>query len=213
MINEIKTLGNASNMRKVLFFLIIFGIVFVGCYEGDIECSSSDHYVSLDVFTTDNIDSIHFYINKKQVCYGNVGTYHEMIICDDTLATGYMVAVNDVENANKCVGTEKIIWRVFHCFVGGIPGVDDDNAGVLDLELFDSVNKMHINFSRITLGGLYVNIIPEKDTTKWFGYTDNPVRPFFSEFNAPSVSTRMGCYNGYCIATSPMTERDVCCDK
>ena len=48
--------------------LIAISIVscVLGCYEGDIECSGSDHYVSLDVFMADNIDSIHFYINKKQ---------------------------------------------------------------------------------------------------------------------------------------------------
>ena len=197
-------------MRKILtFFLISAGTLFWGCYEGDLECSESSHFVSLDVITTNNTDSVRFYINNMQVCYGNVGTYHEMTICDDSLATGYMVAVNDVENV-KCVESEKKIWQVFHCFIGEL---SDVNADVLDLELFDSTNLENVSFSRIALGGLYINIIPEQDTAKWFGYKDNPIRPYFSEFNAPSVSTRMGCFDGYCIAALPMTEKKICWDK
>ena len=70
-----------------------------------------------------------------------------------------------------------------------------------------------INTSQVILGGRHINIIPETDTTKWFGYDQNPIRPYFDEFNTPALSMRMGCNDNYCMVALPMTQKEICRDK
>lgn len=193
-------------MQKIIFFVIC--VFFLGCTD-PMECSESNRYVGINVISTDNIDSIHFFINKRKICSAS----QVMMLCKESSKTNEMYAVDGDEEKNRCVGEDYLEWRVYHCYVGEIFGVDDVDSSALGIDLFTSANKISINFPQFVMGGLYINVISVGDTAKWFGYDENPVKPYFDDFKAPSLSTRKGCSDGFCLATIPMPQRDVCHDK
>lgn len=43
-----------------------------------------------------------------------------------------------------------------------------------------------------------------KQFYKWFSYKDNHTKPEHEAFVNPALSNRMGCFDGYCVATLPM---------
>ena len=202
-------------MRKIsiiLFFMVIG--VFLGCPTEELECTDSNNFVNLNVLTTDNVDSIHFFLNKKQVCHSNIGVFHNILICEDSSAKGYLSAIMADDAPDECdTPNKKLIWKGFHCFIGNSSDHVDIDSSILSLEIFSSAGSSMINTSQVILGGRHINIIPETDTTKWFGHDQNPIRPYFDEFNTPALSMRMGCNNNYCMAALPMTQKEICRDK
>ena len=192
-------------MRKIsiiLFFMVIG--VFLGCPTEELECTDSNNFVNLNVLTTDNVDSIHF----------NIGVFHNILICEDSSAKGYLSAIMADDAPDECdTPNKKLIWKGFHCFIGNSSDHVDIDSSILSLEIFSSAGSSMINTSQVILGGRHINIIPETDTTKWFGYDQNPIRPYFDEFNTPALSMRMGCNNNYCMAALPMTQKEICRDK
>ena len=61
-------------------------------------------------------------------------------------------------------------------------------------------------------GGQITNIITEKDTVNWFSQDENFVVPYFSDYKSPLLSIRLGCRDGYCFASLPITESEFCYD-
>ena len=79
--------------------------------------------------------------------------------------------------------------------------------------MFDGSQEKIISIDKPFSSNNMINIIPESDTAEWFGYKENPIRPFFDVFDSPASSNRAGCYDGYCVATLPMADNDFCYDK
>ena len=53
-------------MRKIgISFLIFWGTLFWGCYEGEYECFSN---LRVNYITASDVDSVHFYLNSERVC-------------------------------------------------------------------------------------------------------------------------------------------------
>ena len=81
-------------MRKIsiiLFFMVIG--VFLGCPTEELECTDSNNFVNLNVLTTDNVDSIHFFLNKKQVYNIDIVFLNNILIYEDSTEKGYMSAI------------------------------------------------------------------------------------------------------------------------
>ena len=117
-------------------------------------------------------------------------------------------------NLDNCVLSEEYpIWNGFHCLVGGPFGTINVDSGELSVHIFSQENRIKIKSSLISFAGNQINIIPEQDTTKWFSYVDNPIKPGHEAFESPATSNRMGCFDGYCVATLPMVEKVACRDK
>lgn len=203
-----------QKMSKIFLVLTtaICGL-FGGCYDGEMECYDSNRFVSLNFLTTDEFDSIQLYLNEKHICYGDVGVYYEQIICQDTGRFLVATVVSEAD-VDKCVlSEENPIWYGFHCFVGKPSDGIDVNSAKIRAQIFYKDEKSWIETPLNTWGGNYVNVIAESDTTRWFTYDKNPVRPYFDDYDSPSSSNRVGCYDGYCVATLPMADKDVCYDK
>lgn len=204
-------------MRELskIFFILTTAIcgLFCGCYDGETECYDSSQFVSLNFLTTDEFDSIQLYLNEKHICYGDVGVYYEQIICQNSewFLTASIASEADID---KCVLSEKNpIWYGFHCFVGMPSDGIGVNSAKIRAQIFYKDENNWIEIPLNAWGGNYVNVIAESDTAQWFAYDENPVRPYFDDYDSPASSNRAGCYDGYCVATLPMTDKDVCYDK
>lgn len=102
------------------------------------------------------------------------------------------------------------MWFAFHCFLGRPKDKINVSSVHLDMRIFNKGNEKEIYVNSTFDGGFAINIIPVQDTAIWFSYTDNPIRPFFSYFNAPASSKRIGCFDGYCVAFLPIVEKEYC---
>ena len=170
--------------------------LFCGCYEGiETKCYDSNRYVFLKIISMTDIDSVHFFLNTRRVCV--VGLSENKYQCDDSTLK---VSENDCP-----------VWNVFSCGLGPLENVDFDSSK-MSIEIFikGDINNIETDFT--VIGGNYINVIPEQDTAEWFGYEENPIRPFFDVFDSPASSNRGGCYDGYCVATLPIVKEEFCYD-
>ena len=78
--------------------------------------------------------------------------------------------------------------------------------------IYGSEIEQKIDISEFISGGQITNIITEKDTVNWFSQDENFVVPYFSDYKSPLLSIRLGCRDGYCFATLPITESEFCYD-
>ena len=200
--------------KTVLLCMSVISGLFCGCYDGETECFGSSQFVSLNFLTTGKLDSVHFYLNEDRVCEGNIGVYYDQILCyqDSNAFLTAMIATES--DTDKCIlSDEKSIWKAVHCFVGKpSDGVNVGSAKIW-LRIFYKNESSRVELPLESFGGSNVNIIAEHDTISWFAYDENPIRPYFDDYESPAASNRVGCHDGYCIATLPMADKDVCYDK
>lgn len=199
-------------MQKILWFLCCgFVCMFAGCSE-ESECSDSRRFLGLSILSSSDIDSVQFYLNNQRICYGNTGTRQKMVLCKDSTESEYFKLIFFAgENLENCtVSEDNLIWYGFDCLVGGNSDSVDVDSSELSVKVFlgDSVKK--IKTEMLVLGGRQLNIIPEKDTAKWFNYQDNPARPKHEAFESPAKSDRMGCFDDYCVAMIPIEAKEFC---
>jgi hypothetical protein len=117
-------------------------------------------------------------------------------------------------NLNNCDQSEECpIWTGFDCLVNGAFDTVKVDSSKLSVNVFSDGHKTIIETDFVVLGGLQVNVIPEQDTTLWFGYKENPAIPQHEAFESPAKSNRNGCFEGYCVATFPIARKEVCYDK
>lgn len=200
-----------QKMSWLLLSLVLCSIL--GCYpDGEsMECFAAERYISLNFLTTSQVDSVQFYLGEQRICNENVGRYHKIVVCkssttDDASAdSGYF--------SERCMLSEKEkVWTIFHCYVGEPSDGVDVNSGKLSVVVFSETLE-RVDVSQGSFGGQIINIFPEQDSTEWYGYKDNPIRPFFDDFNSPTISMRKGCFNEFCVASLPMVDKEVCYEK
>ena len=182
-------------MHKVIIFFVIvlISLLFFGCYEGvKTECYDSNRYVFLKIISMTDIDSVHFFLNNRRVCV--VGLSENKYQCDDSTLK---VSENDCP-----------VWNVFSCGLGPLENVDFDSSK-MSIEVFikGDINRIETDFT--VMGGNNINVIPEQDSTKWFSYKENPLGQIYG---SPQLSNRVGCYDGYCVATLPIVKEEFCYD-
>ena len=203
-----------QKMSKIFLALTtaICGL-FCGCYDGETECYDSRKFVSLNFLTTDGFDSIYFYLNENRVCYENIGVYYDWVLCrqdSNQFLTAMEVSESDI---SKCISSdEDPIWKGFHCFIGEPSDRVDVGIAKMRAQIFYKNEITWMETPLKSWGGDYVNIVAEHDTSRWFAYNDNPIRPYFDEFRSPASSNRAGCYDGYCVATLPIVKEEFCFD-
>ncbi|MBQ3716018.1 MAG: hypothetical protein II892_10670 [Fibrobacter sp.] len=198
--------------RFIYFSLFI---VLLGCapYEdpSETECFDSDDFLSIRLITTANIDSVQFYLNEQYVCQGQTNASQKIILCNDsTKRAPVYIQPTSQKISDHCVVSESYpIWNVFLC---GITPFDDvkPNSNELGIQIFSNDTTTHIKTGLITTGRTRINIVPEQDTTKWFSYDENPIDV---TLHSSDMSKRMGCFEGYCVTTLPMTEKEFCYEK
>lgn len=195
------------------FFLITIGTLFLGCYEGgDIECFDSSHFVSINVFTSKKVDSVDFYINKELKCQLNSPQLYLKEMSDDYYRAESIVS--NIEEKNLCDSLEKKqSWYSYHCFLSENRDKININSFEMKAVVYEEDGVNEVKIKKIFSGGNIVNIIPERDTIKWFGFNSCPLIPDSENCKTPALSVRSGCYDGYCVATLPMLKTDYCYDK
>ncbi|WP_295070956.1 hypothetical protein [uncultured Fibrobacter sp.] len=199
--------------------LIAISIVscVLGCYEDDGICYDSKRFVSLSIVSTSNIDSVQFFLNNQRICIGNTGIDQKMVICKDksreTSDAMILMLLSEVD-LNNCDRSEEYpMWTGFDCLVNGAFDTVKVDSSKLGVNVFSNGRKTIIETDFVVSGGLQVNVIPEQDTTRWFGYKENPAIPQHEAFENPAKSNRNGCFEGYCVATFPIARKEVCYDK
>lgn len=205
-------------MRKKCSLLAVLIVsCILGCYEDDGICYDSKRFVSLSIVSTSSIDSVHFFLNNQRICVGNTGIDQKMVMCKDksreTSDAMRLMLLSEV-NLNNCDRSEEYpIWTGFDCLVNGAFDTVKVDSSKLSVNVFSNGRKTIIETGFVVLGGLQVNVIPEQDTTRWFGYKENPAIPQHEAFESPAKSNRNGCFEGYCVATFPIARKEVCYDK
>lgn len=195
-------------MRKIDFlFLIFWGTLFWGCYDGEYECFDSSHFVSINVLTTKNVDSVYLYINKELKCQLNSSQLYLK-----EMDEGYYSA-KPMENNLRESLEKKQSWYSYHCFLGEKIDKINVNSFKMTVVVYEQDGINEVKIKKIFSGGNIVNIIPEQDTIKWFGFDSCPLIPDCENCKTPALSVRSGCYDGYCVATLPMVKKDYCYDK
>ena len=185
--------------------------LFCGCYDGETECFDTREYLIINVLSATNIDSAIININGSQKCYLNeirlyVKREDEIFFYDDGI-NKKVVDIEHCDSAEKCLS-----WQSAGCILGHSDKIDV-NANYVSVLLFDGLQEKNINIDKPLSGKKIINIIPASDTAEWFGYKENPIRPFFDVFDSPASSNRGGCYDGYCVATLPIVKEEFCYDK
>jgi hypothetical protein len=171
----------------------------------------------LSIVSTSSIDSVQFFLNNQRICVGNTGIDQKMVMCKDksreTSDAMRLMLLSEV-NLNNCDRSEEYpIWTGFDCLVNGAFDTVKVDSSKLSVNVFSNGRKTIIETDFVVLGGLQVNVIPEQDTTLWFGYKENPAIPQHEAFESPAKSNRNGCFEGYCVATFPIARKEVCYDK
>lgn len=205
-------------MRKKCSLLAVLIVsCILGCYEDDGVCYDSKRFVSLSIVSTSSVDSVQFFLNNQRICIGNTGIDQKMVMCKDknreTSDAMKLMLLSEV-NLNNCDRSEEYpIWTGFDCLVNGTFDTVKVDSSKLSVNVFSNGRKTIIETGFVVLGGLQVNVIPEQDTTRWFGYKENPAIPQHEAFENPAKSNRNGCFEGYCVATFPIARKEVCYDK
>ena len=133
-----------QKISSILFFMVISSLL--GCQTEELECTDSNHFISLNVLTADNVDSIHFLLNNRNICHGNVGNFYNLLICGDSSVNGYLSAIEIDDPSKKCeISDKKTIWKNFHCFIGNSSDEIDVDSSALSLEIFTATEKSTIN--------------------------------------------------------------------
>ncbi|MBR6449451.1 MAG: hypothetical protein IKS96_05845 [Fibrobacter sp.] len=115
---------------------------------------------------------------------------------------------------NTCDSSEEYpVWTGFDCLVNGSFDTVKVDSSKLRVNIFYKGHQSKIETDFVVMGGMQVNVIPEQDTTRWFGYKENPAIPQHEAFESPAKSNRKGCFEGYCVATFPIARKEVCYDK
>jgi len=201
-----------------LFLLICFiaAFLFVSCYDGRFECIDSKEFVSINLMSTSNVDSMDVYLNDELICHS---TYKELYVklANEDFFSNVLIAESSsylYKDVILCTPYENCpSWKSLGCFERKL-NIDEDTISLnLTLHIFNVEKKDELNIRMSFPRGNQINIIPEQDTTKWFSYVDNPIKPGHEAFVSPATSNRMGCFDGYCVATLPMERKEFCYDK
>ena len=201
-----------------LFLLICFIalFLFVSCYDGRFECIDSKEFVSINLMSTSNVDSMDVYLNDELICHS---TYKELYVklANEDFFSNVLIAESSsylYKDVILCTPYENCpSWKSLGCFERKL-NIDEDTISLnLTLHIFNVEKKDELNIRMSFPRGNQINIIPEQDTTKWFSYVDNPIKPGHEAFVSPATSNRMGCFDGYCVATLPMERKEFCYDK
>ena len=194
---------STSNVDSVQFYLNEQRICYgrTGVDEKHVMCKDSTEKIPFFVLPSSEIIPDSCVLRKDEwICQKP----------SDFLSVMYPTKIN----LDNCVLSEEYpIWNGFHCLVGGPSDTINVDSGELSVHIFSQENRIKIQSSLISFSGNQINIIPEQDTTKWFSYVDNPTRPEHEAFVSPAASNRVGCFDGYCVATLPMMVKEFCYDK
>lgn len=113
----------------------------------------------------------------------------------------------DIEN---CEVTEEYpMWFAMNCYVGGRSDSIDVSSSKLSMNVFVGGQETKIETGLTVSGATHITIVPESDTTKWFSYSDSPV-PVGDMYRFPASSSRLGCFEGYCVLSREVLQKEYC---
>ena len=188
--------------------------IFLGCYYdgADVECFDTKEYISIHILSTTKIDSADMYLSGEQVChikrvYTFVKPANEMYFSDKDLHK-VLTGEDLCDSLEECPS-----WYDLGCYLRKPPNKIRTQDTLVSMHLFEGLQRKEQNITIPAIGGNNINVISEQDTAIWFGYKDNPMIPFSGDFRAPASSNRVGCYDGYCVATLPIEDKEYCYDK
>ncbi len=199
-------------MKKFLCGIFVI-LVLAGCYWTEMECFSSDKFIRINFMSRDNFDSISFYLENRKVCTKGIGEAYRNIICRISSENNYfsdMPFSND--SLRKCVLSEEFpLWHHFECTLKKEEGRNYSVNSTVYVFRNGKIDSLSIPVQ--LAGGNHFNIISEQDTASWYHYTEMTMKSYFDYFGPEMSWKRLGCFNGYCVASLPIVEEEYCFDK
>lgn len=197
-------------MKKNMLLLMLLGL-FIGCviHDNDFKCYESNLFASVNYLTMTQSDSVVFKIENREM----IKEFNESFICKDSTKSIYFVTDTISNFKNYMCSKAHPLWYAYHIFLGTPMDKTELNAIKIDLIIYHLGKKTEIDISGFINGGEITNIIAEKDTTYWFNQKENLIRPYFSDYETPAQSKRLGCRDNFCAASVPMAEKEFCDEK
>ena len=213
-------------MVRVLLCLILLCVA--GCRTSDpSECFSA---LRINFKSTSEIDSVHFYLNGERVCFETLvhsegrcknclevkGLMSENVICETlTEDSDYTVMSRNAEKEKQCTQSGNALkWVDYECFLSEKHYGKSLDSLVLQARVFSNETEMAIQPDIILRGGNRYNLMLEQDSAQWLGHARNVVDDvFFDFFDFTKTWQWEGCFDGFCVVTMPMVEKEVCYDK
>lgn len=212
-------------MRKPYIFILGIALGLPGCFDGRLDCVERSSFGSLNYLAILEVDSVHFFLNgirvcKKEdfqkdslsmvACYGGIKE-QELTFCKESEEQDYLtIFEKGMENCFE-PNLQTIKWNVFICAFQFDGMFEKTTELMVDVFYRDSTER--ILLGTVQPRGRFVNVIPYQDTLKLFSYTEGSILPYFDDFISPSEWTRIGCADGYCVATQPMLKREFCYER
>lgn len=199
-------------MKKFLCGIFVI-LALAGCYWTEMECFPSDKFIRINFMSRDNFDSISFYLENRKVCTKGIGEAYRNIICRISSENNYfsdMPFSND--SLSKCVLSEEFpLWHHFECTLKKEEGWNNSINTTVYIFRNNKIDSLSIPVQ--LAGGNHFNLISEQDTARWYRYTEMTLKAYFDYFGPGESWERLGCFNGYCVASLPIVEEEYCFDK
>lgn len=210
-------------MRKIgISFLIFWGTLFWGCYEGEYECFSN---LRVNYITASDVDSVHFYLNSEQVCLQKAafkelecencskGMLLYSIDCKTSADNKNSINIDSEDGVQQCILSDDFPkWNVFECIVDEKDKRDIDSSKLV-LVVYSEKMKKVIQPNIFFRTGKHYNIVSDQDTAKWYSYSRATRQYYYDYYGSSESWKRDECCEGMCVASLPMTEGKVCYDK
>ena len=218
-----------------------FALQMIACAYGteDDICYDSKRFLDIGMISMSKIDSAQLFLNGRRVCVGETNSDRGMIACRDSSVRNHVLRpatsgeipdnctpqegaeghwdclepsdylewkpYGDIEN---CEVTEEYpMWFSTYCYVGGRSDSIDVSSSKLSMNVFVGGQETKIETDVTVSGGTIITIVPESDTTKFFSYSDSQMDRY------PASSSRLGCFEGYCVISREDPLGEHCFEK
>ena len=192
-------------MNAFRFFSIFSVFVFVSCLEtadpNVTTCINTNQIAGIGVISTTRVKKLTVYADAETLCSND----YELLYVKKKNEQFYHLS-----NIDSITNFKQDDWFVsMGCY---IKYHDDMNNKKNVLYILKGEEEIELNIDGLLEGEADLTIISERDTAWLFSYRTSLMvngNPYYNF----SVSSRMGCRDGYCFVSLPITEKELCFDK
>ncbi len=192
-------------MRMYGFILPLIALMFSSCLETEDPdtCKNVEtkQITAVRVISKIRVKEIKAIANQSILCRNDYELLHVKEKNEGFYHTSDIDSITYFQNKD---------WFVsIGCYIK-YDGNEKKEHNVLQIKNDDGINVLDID--SLLIGKTIIFVISELDTAWLFSYKSSLLVNEDPDYNF-SASTRMGCHDGYCFVSLPITENEFCFDK